>query len=186
MLWGGRDLRRPSSPNPRSEQGHQLDQGAQSPPNLAWDVPRDGASTASLGNLCQGLTTLIVKNFFLIATLNLPSLSLKPLPLVLSQQALQKSFPSFLVIPLQALAAALRSPCSLLLPRLPSPSSPSLSSQQRGSSPRIIWSRAITHICPLHFPSEAGDTGDVGTARHGSLQPPARFHPAETCCSRRC
>jgi len=39
---------------------------------------------------------------------------------------------------LQALAAALRSPCSLLLPRLSSPSSPSRSSQQRGSSPRIM------------------------------------------------
>jgi len=39
---------------------------------------------------------------------------------------------------LQALAAALRSPWSLLLSRLKSPSSPSLSSQQRGSSPRII------------------------------------------------
>ncbi|KAK4825745.1 LOW QUALITY PROTEIN: hypothetical protein QYF61_002184 [Mycteria americana] len=41
----------------------------------------------SLGNLCQCLTTLIVKNFFLKSSLNLPSLSLKPLPLVLLQQA---------------------------------------------------------------------------------------------------
>jgi len=40
--------------------------------------------------------------------------------------------------PLQALAAALRSACSLLLLRLTSPSSPSLSCQQRGSSPCII------------------------------------------------
>jgi len=29
--------------------------------NLAWDVSRDGASTTSLGNLCQGLTTLCKK-----------------------------------------------------------------------------------------------------------------------------
>jgi len=29
------------------------------PSNLAWDGSRDGASTTSLGNLGQGLTTLI-------------------------------------------------------------------------------------------------------------------------------
>ncbi|KAK4812466.1 LOW QUALITY PROTEIN: hypothetical protein QYF61_026459 [Mycteria americana] len=58
--------------------------------NLTLNVARDGASTASLGNLGQCLTTLIVKNFFLKSSLNLPSLSLKPLLLVLSQQALLK------------------------------------------------------------------------------------------------
>jgi len=45
---------------------------------------RDGASTASLGNLFQCITTLCVKNFLLISNLNLPRLSLKPFPLVLS------------------------------------------------------------------------------------------------------
>ena len=39
---------------------------------------------------------------------------------------------------IEELQAALRSPCNLLFPRLSSPSSPSLSSQQRGSSPRIM------------------------------------------------
>ena len=34
--------------------------------NLAFNTPREGAATASLGNLCQGLTILIAKNFFLI------------------------------------------------------------------------------------------------------------------------
>ena len=60
------------------------------PSNLALNVSRNGASTTSLGNLVQCLTTLIVKYFFLISSLNLPSLSLKPLALVLSQQALLK------------------------------------------------------------------------------------------------
>ncbi|KAK4810670.1 hypothetical protein QYF61_007470 [Mycteria americana] len=60
------------------------------PSNLTLNVSRDGASTTSLGNLFQCLTTLIVKNFFLKSSLNLPSLSLKPLLLVLSQQALLK------------------------------------------------------------------------------------------------
>ena len=66
------------------------------PSNLVLNVPKDGASTTSLGNLCQGFTTLSIKHFFLISSLNLPSFSLNPLPLVLSQQALVKSLsPSF-------------------------------------------------------------------------------------------
>ncbi|NXI87820.1 MZT2A protein, partial [Rhipidura dahli] len=44
---------------------------------LALDISRDGAATASLGILFQGLTTLTVKNFFPIPDLNLPSISLK-------------------------------------------------------------------------------------------------------------
>jgi len=39
-----------------------LDQVAQSPIHLALNTARDGAATDSLDNLCQGLTTLIVKN----------------------------------------------------------------------------------------------------------------------------
>ncbi|NXJ99538.1 HLTF factor, partial [Corythaixoides concolor] len=61
------------------------------PSNLTLNVSRDGLSTTSLGNLCQCFTTLIVKNFFLVSSLSLPSFSLKPLPLVLSRQALLKS-----------------------------------------------------------------------------------------------
>ena len=38
------------------------------PSNLALNTSRDGASTASLGSLCQCLTTLRVKNFFWIET----------------------------------------------------------------------------------------------------------------------
>jgi len=66
-------------------------------PNLALNVSRDGASTTSSANLCQGFTTLIVKNIFLISSLNPPYFSLKPLPLDLLQRALLKSLsPSFL------------------------------------------------------------------------------------------
>jgi len=56
-----------------------------------WNVSRDGASTASLGNLCQCPITLTVKSFFLISSRNLPSFSLNPLLLVLPQQGLLKS-----------------------------------------------------------------------------------------------
>ena len=56
--------------------------------SLALNVSRDGASTASLDNLFQCFTTLWVKNLLLISDLNLPCLSLKPLPLVLSLSTL--------------------------------------------------------------------------------------------------
>jgi len=46
----------------------------QAPSNLALNAAREGAATASLGNLGQGLTNLRVKNFFLLSNLNLPSL----------------------------------------------------------------------------------------------------------------
>jgi len=56
--------------------------------SLALDTAGEGAATASLGSLGQGLTTRTGKNSFLICNLNLPSFSLKPLPLVLSLHAL--------------------------------------------------------------------------------------------------
>jgi len=108
----------------------------QAPSNLALSTAREGAATVSLGSLRQGLTVLRVENFFLTSNLYLLSFSLKPSPLVLLQQHLLKSLsPTFLLSRLLLLAAALRSPWCLLFPRLSSPSSPSLSSQQRGSSP---------------------------------------------------
>jgi len=54
------------------------------PSNLILNTPREGVSTASLGNLFQCLTTLMVKNFFLVSHLNLPSFSLEQFPVVLS------------------------------------------------------------------------------------------------------
>jgi len=56
--------------------------------NLALNASRDRESTASLGSLGQHLTTVSLKNFPLTSNLNLPSLSLKPFPLVLSQSTL--------------------------------------------------------------------------------------------------
>ena len=61
------------------------------PSNLTLNASRDGASTTCLGNLCQRPTPLIVTNVLLLSNLNLPSFSLKPLPLVLSLQGLAKS-----------------------------------------------------------------------------------------------
>ena len=49
--------------------------------NLALNPAREGAATASLGNVGQGLTTLMVKNSFLGSNLNLAKL---PHPKVVS------------------------------------------------------------------------------------------------------
>jgi len=51
------------------------------------------ASTASLGNLFQCLTTLTIRNLFLISSLNLPSSSLKTFPLIPLLCALIKYIP---------------------------------------------------------------------------------------------
>jgi len=70
------------------------------PSNLALSTAREGAATAPLGSLGQGLTTLMGKNFFLLSHLNLPSFSLQPFPLVLSLHPLvQSPSPSFLSAP---------------------------------------------------------------------------------------
>jgi len=95
------------------------------PSNLAWNGSRDGASPTNLGNLGQGFTTFLMKNLFLMSSLNLPPFSLKPSPLVLSQQALLRSLsPSFLQAPIKYWKAIITRPRSLLFSRLNSPSCP--------------------------------------------------------------
>ena len=86
------------------EQGHpQLDQVVQSLEQPDLKSGKDEASTTSLGNLFQCLTTHTIKDFFLIFSLNLPSFSLKPFPLVLAKQSPKESVPFFLTAPLQVL-----------------------------------------------------------------------------------
>jgi len=70
------------------------------PSSLTLSVSRNNASTTPLSNLCQCLTTLIIKNAFLKSSLNLPSFSLNTFPLILSQKTLLVSFPFFLIAPL--------------------------------------------------------------------------------------
>uniref|UniRef100_A0A672TZ06 CD48 antigen-like n=1 Tax=Strigops habroptila TaxID=2489341 RepID=A0A672TZ06_STRHB len=55
--------------------------------NLALNTARDGAATASLGTLCQHLSTLTGNNLFLIPKLNFPCLSVNPSPLGQAGQA---------------------------------------------------------------------------------------------------
>ena len=86
------------------------------PSSLALNASREGASTASLGNLFQCPTTLTVNNFFLISSLNLPSSSLKPFIPILSLHALTKKSPSsFPIGPLQVLEGCYKVPWKLSL-----------------------------------------------------------------------
>jgi len=102
MVWVGRDLEDHLVPTPLAMSRDIFHQPRllRAPSNLALNPAREGAATASLGSLCQCLTTLMGKNFFLISHLNLPSFSLEPFPLVLSLHTLVKSpSPSFLSAP---------------------------------------------------------------------------------------
>jgi len=106
------------------------------PSNLAVNASREGTSTTALDNLFQCLTTLIVKNFFLISSLNLPPFSLKPFTGKFKARYRK---------------AAIRSPQGLLFSRLNNSSSLSLSSQQRCSSLLIVFVTLLwTHSNPLH------------------------------------
>ncbi|KAK4827563.1 hypothetical protein QYF61_019187 [Mycteria americana] len=101
LPWAGTPSTRPGCSKPH--------------PTWPWNTSRGGASTTSLDDLFQCLTTLIVKNLILISNLNLPTFSLKPLPLVLSPHALA---------PFTCWKAARRSPRSLLQAEQPQLSQP--------------------------------------------------------------
>ena len=76
---------------PCHEQGHlPLDQVAQSSIQPGLEHCQGGSSHSFSGQRVQCFTTLMVKNFFLISNLNLPSFSLQPFPLVLSLHTLVK------------------------------------------------------------------------------------------------
>ena len=103
--------------------------------------------------ICSCFTTLSVKNFFLICSLNLPSFSLQPLTLVLLQQALLKGLPPFF---LQAhfnyWKAAMRSPWSLLQAEQPQLSQPFFIREvfQLIISVALLWTcsnRCMSFLC---------------------------------------
>ena len=77
-------------------QGHQpshlmLDQAAQGPIQSDLEHLQGWGIHNLSGQLFQYLTNLFVKNFPLTSNLNLPSLNLKPFPLVLQLSTLSKS-----------------------------------------------------------------------------------------------
>jgi len=90
---------------PCSEHGYlPLDQVAQSPIQPGLERSQGWGLHCLSGQSVPVFHHSYGKNFYLISSLNLPSLSLKPLLLVLSQQALLKTFfPTFPTGPLQVL-----------------------------------------------------------------------------------
>ena len=115
--------------------------------SLNLNISRHGSPTTSLDKLFHYCTILnIKKKIFLISSLNLPSFSQKPFPLVLSQQTPLKSLSSsFLQPPFRYRKAVIMSPQSLLFTRLNSSSSFSLSLQKRCSTTSIT--QIETKLC---------------------------------------
>ena len=75
------------------------------------NLPKDGDSTTSLGNLCQCLVTLTAKKCLLMFRANLLCFSLCPLPLVLSLGTTEESLtPSSLHPPSRYLYTLMSSP----------------------------------------------------------------------------
>ena len=123
MAWIEKDHNDHVVSTPCYGQGRQPpDQAAQNHIQLALNASRDGAFTASLGNLFQCVATLWVKIFFLISNLNVPCLSLKPFLLVLSLSTLINSHSApCLFAPFKYWKATMRSPRSLLFSKLNKP-----------------------------------------------------------------
>ncbi|KAK4823315.1 hypothetical protein QYF61_000917 [Mycteria americana] len=134
---------------------------------------RDGDSTTSLGSLFQCLTTVSVKEFFLISNLNLPWRNLRPFPLVLSLVTWEKrptptslqppfrlnspsSFPQLLLIRL-----VLQTPHQLHCPSLDTLQHLNVSLVLRGPKLNTVF-KVQPHQCRVqgdnHFPSPAGHT----------------------------
>ncbi|KAK4831669.1 hypothetical protein QYF61_018636 [Mycteria americana] len=102
------------------------------------NTSRDGDSATSLGSLFQCLTTLSVKKFFLISSLNLPWCNLRPFPLVLSLVTWEKRpTPALLQPPFREL---LNNPSSL------SRSSQDLCSRPFTSFLALLWTRSSTSM----------------------------------------
>ena len=139
MVWVGRHLTDHPVPPPLPWAGTPSPSpGCSQPfPTWPWALPGRGQPQAASGQPGPGPRHRQSKAFLPYAQ-SKPALLKSLLPLIWSLPALVTSPSPALSQPLQALAAALRSPRSLLFPRLSSPSSPSLSSHQRSSSPRII------------------------------------------------
>ena len=152
--------------------------------SLALNASRDGASTASLGNLFQCVTTLWVKNFLLISNLNLPCLSLKPFPLVLSLTTLINSCsPSCIYAPFKYWKAAMRFPWSLLFPKWRSKEVTSASRRAEHGNPNGICLLSAGHPesglpCGCNLTSTEGSSQPRIRKPSGELSPPAFLHRA--------
>lgn len=109
---------------------HPLDQIAQGPIQCGLKHFQEWGIHNLIGNLFQSFTTLWVKNFFLTSSLNLPSFSLKLLPLVPSLSAHVKSCSPNLEGPFRYWKVAIRSSQSILFSMPSNPNSLSVFIQE--------------------------------------------------------
>jgi len=92
MAWVAKDHSAHPVPTPCYVQGRQpADQAAQSHIQSGLECLQGWGIHSLLGQPVQCVTILWVKNSFLISNLNLPCLSLRPFPLVLSLPTLVSS-----------------------------------------------------------------------------------------------
>jgi len=157
MAWVEKDHNAHPVPPPCYVQGRQpADQAAQSHIQPGLGCLQGWGIHSLLGQPVQCVTTFWVKNFLLISNLNLPCVSLRPFPLVLSLLILINSCSLFcLYTPFNYWKAVMRSTQSLLFSKLNKPSSLNLSSQEGCSSPLIIiitisldWSKTSVDLSP--------------------------------------
>jgi len=145
------------------------------PSSLALSTAREGAVTVPLGSLGQGLTTRRVPYIQSKSPL-FQREAITPCPL--TPCPCKKFLSSFLAGPFRYSQAVVRSPRSLLFPRLNSPISLSISSQQMGSSPQII---SVASSGPT--PTGACLSGAEGSrSLSHSFQITMRFKPPPLPC----
>lgn len=102
MVWVGRILKCPLAPAWSSGRQEHLHHSRflKTPSNPPLNTSRHAASETALGNLCQGLIALRVKNFFLITNRNLSCFSVKPFSLVSPHTLGRRDSPALYQTPL--------------------------------------------------------------------------------------
>ena len=162
MAWVEKDHNDHLVSTPCYVQGRQpADQAAQSHIQPGLECLQGWGIHSLLGQPVQYVTTLWGKNFLLITNLNLPCLSLKPFPLVLSLPTFVNSRSlSCLYAPFKYWKATMRSPLNLLYSKLNKASSLSLSSQERCSSPltilvALLWTHSKSSVSFLYWGRQA-------------------------------
>ena len=163
-----------------------LDQAAQSHIQPGLECLQGWGVHNLLGQPVPVCHHLCEKNFLLISDLNLPYLSLRPFPLVLSLSTLVNGHsPSCLYASFKHWEAAMRSPQSLLFSKLNKPSSLNLSSLERCSGALIIsvpllWTHSKSSTSFLYWVPRPGRSIPGGASQElnrGGQSPPSPCWP---------
>lgn len=131
------------------------------------DIFKQEDATNPVGNLCWWSVTLTVKKCFLMYRGNILCFTLCLLPLVLALGTTEKSLGPFLHPPFRYLYMLVRSLLIFLFSRWISLSSPSLTPQERCSSPLDMFVTRLSPVCPYFCftgePRTGHSTSDVAS-----------------------